>query len=606
MPGPGDEKRPLRGRPGRCPECDALRVVDQRFCVSCGARLTALPPAVAAQLAKLGGASEAGAAAAAAKAEGAKKGDAAKVGAAGLAAGAGLAAAGAAAAADGGGKDAGWPFFRSSYMPSPRAAAAAVIGMLGLGVLLGSATSQLAQSAGVTSIILEAEPAPPEAEEEVAPEVAAAPEPEEAGTSVVPESSPLPEEEALPEEELPPEEPKKEPELVPFEEETLPEVKHVFLIALGENGYEQTFGTKSNSEYLSKKLPAQGEVVSNYYGVATSQLANGIALISGQGPTPETLADCPNYTDVTPGTVSITGQVEGNGCVYPAEAKTLPQQLEEKKLTWKAYLQGSAAGAAAGKPVSCRHPALGGPDDSAAPVPGDAYVTWRNPFVYFHSIVDSPNCEKNVVDLTQLGTDLKTAKKTPTLSYIVPDACHAGGEVPCEEGAPTGALAIQPFLEEVVPAIQASPAYQEGGLIVITSLQAPQSGPAADPSACCVLPEYPNLEKPAALPTESEPGRWETGGGGKVGMLLISNFVEPGSVNEVEAEPFNHYSLLLMIEELFELERIGYASEVLLKPFADSVFNGAAEEALPEPSKRRGLARLLDRIGVSRPGSAPR
>jgi hypothetical protein len=561
-----DEKRgSAPSRAGR--ECGAAFSGDARYCLSCGARRGELPAAVAARIAGLlrrdredGGEAGGDDAAPAAPPPSDPK-----------------------PAAE-----------QQSWMPSPRAAAAAVIGMLGLGVLLGSATSQIAQSAGVSSIILQvpsSAPAPPSEEEELAVEPEA-----EAATAPLLSEAPLPEE-ALPEEALP-QEPKEEPKPLELpEEEGLPEVKHVFLIVLGENGYEETFGKTSTSQYLAKQLPTQGELVSNYYAVAQGELANRIAMVSGQGPTPETGLNCPNYTDVAPGTISLSGQVEGNGCVYPAEAKTLTGQLEEKGLEWKAYLEDSAAGAASGQPASCRHPLLGGPDNSAAPVPGDAYVTWRNPFVYFHSIVDGPECEKRDVDLSQLGSDLKAAKRTPALSYIVPDACHAGGETACEPGAPTGALAVESFLREVVPPILASPAYKEGGLVAITSAQAPQGGPHPDPSACCVVPAYPNLPAPAEAPA-SAPGS-ETvktsGGGGKVGMLLISPFVEPGTVNETSY--YNHYSLLLTIEELFELERLGYAGEIALSPFDGSVFNAAAEEELPQPAGR---------ASVSRRGSAAR
>jgi hypothetical protein len=41
-------------------------------------------------------------------------------------------------------------------------------------------------------------------------------------------------------------------------------------------------------------------------------------------------------------------------------------------------------------------------------------------------------------------------------------------------------------------------------------------------------------------------------------MLLISPFVKPGTVNETGY--FNHFTLLLTIEELFELEKLGYAT----------------------------------------------
>jgi hypothetical protein len=576
----GEDEKQGATPPCSCSECGAAFSAEERYCLECGARRGELPAAIAARIATLVNRDRG-------PATGPAPGDG------------GAAKEAAAAAAKKNDDDESW-------LSSPRAAAAAVIAMLGLGVLLGSATSQLAQSAGVSSIIVQvpsSAPGPEEAEEsgyaEAEPEAEAASEPV-AEVPLPVASAPL-EEAPLPEE--PAEEPASPLELP--EEEELPEIKHVFLIVLGENGYEEAFGKSSPSPYLSKTLPAQGEVVSNYYAVTQGELANRIAMISGQGPTPETVVNCPNYTDISPGTLSLAKQVEGNGCVYPAEAESLPAQLVAKELKWKAYVEGIGDGASAGLPATCRHPGLGAPDTSPTPVAGDPYVTWRDPFVYFHAVIDAPECAEADVGLEQLGEDLKSAKQTPALSYIVPDACHAGGPSPCEPGAPTGIAATESFLREVVPPILASAAYREGGLIAITSAQAPASPEAPDQSSCCLTPEYPNLPAvaPPAKPASSEESQ-PSGGGGRVGLLLLSPFVEPGTVNETSY--YNHYSLLLTIEELFELEHLGYAGEIALAPFDGSVFNAAAEEELPEPAKRRDLAGLLGSLGLSRRGSAAR
>jgi hypothetical protein len=426
----------------------------------------------------------------------------------------------------------------------------------------------------------------PEAEEpeEEVEEVAEAPAPEpEPEPEIAAAPAPIPIEEVAepPVEEVPPpvpfdpEEGAEEPALVePPVEEGLPEVKHAFVIVLGDNGYEALFGKKSPAKYLREELPAKGELIPNYYAVAGGSLANQIALISGQGPTPETAANCPTYADIVPGTVSAEGQVEGNGCVYPSTVETLPNQLKAAGERWRAYVEDIDHGTELGQALACRRPALGGPDTSPLPLPGDAYETWRNPFVFFHSIVDkTKECEENDVGLERLAYDLKAAKKTPALSYIVPDACHSGGEVPCEEGQPTGALAVEAFLRKVVPAIMSSDAYKEGGLIAITSAEAPQTGEGADPSACCVVPEYPNLPPPAAPPAAAGAVK-ASGGGGQVGMLLISPFVEPGTVEETGY--YNHFTFLLTLEELFGLEKLGYAAEPALLPFEsgeEKIFN---------------------------------
>jgi hypothetical protein len=462
------------------------------------------------------------------------------------------------------------------FMPSPWAAAVAVMGMLTLGVLLGSAGSQVAQSAGLTSILVEAPAGSPAAvaEEpaESAPvEASAAPDaaPLPATTSSLPVVSPVAEEpapEAAPEPTPPPE----------FfeEEETLPPVKHVFMIVLGENSYEETFGAGSTAPYLAQTLAAKGELLPNYYAVTKGQLANQIALLSGQGPTAETAAGCPVPADILPGTVSPAGQVEGAGCIYPTATPTLPTQLAKKKLKWKAYVEGRLA--------PCVH------EEGS-----------RDPLVYFQALIDQPECLRNDVGLEQLAPDLKSAAKTPTLSYIVPDACHDGGELPCAEGAPVGPLEAEPFLQQVIPAIEASPAYKEGGLVAITSAQARQTGPTPDASSCCIAPVYPN-QPPEAAPTEAATGPVKpTGGGGRVGLLLLSPFVAPGTVDE--SGYFNHFSLLRSVEELFELEPLGYAGEEALTAFDSSVYN---YEASSSSASCRDCASRVPSADQSSPSSS--
>jgi phosphatidylinositol-3-phosphatase len=539
-----DERRSLsRGR--KCPECGVPRVLDQRYCLNCGARLGSLPAAIAAQIGR------------------AKKFATGRIP---------VVKAPVAPKAPAGDGKKGWPHERSDFMPSPRAAAAAVIGMLALGVALGSATNELAQSAGISTILVEAPEPPAEEQEEETPEIAAAPKAEPSGAETASAVTEPPT--------LVPKVPSTEPPSGgQGEDETvkppvppgLPEIKHVFVIMLGENSYEETFGETSQSPYLSEELPAKGELVPNYYAVSKGELANQIALISGQGPTPETQANCPNYTDVAPGTESTEGQVEGNGCVYPATTKTLPGQLEERELTWKAYVEGSEDGAAVGQATSCRHPAVGSPDLNQSSTATDSYITWRNPFVYFHSIIDGEACAKADVGLPNLTKDLQgKAEKFPTLAYIAPNACHKGGEAPCEEGALSRPAASEEFLKTIVPEIQESFAYKDGGLIVITSAEARQGGEKPDSSSCCLFPTYPNLPlEPEEQPTGLVKA---TGGGGKVGAVLLSPFIEPGMTSETY---FNHYSLLVTIEEFFGLERIGYAAEPLVVGFDEEMFSTA-------------------------------
>lgn len=462
-------------------------------------------------------------------------------------------------------------------MPGPRLAAVLVMGLLCFGVFLGSATSPLAQSAGIAPILLDmgtpaaASPTTAAVSPSPAPEAAAPPAAPAAATArSVPEALAPASEEG---ENVVATTPAKKPS-TPIEiptEPSLPAVSHVFVIMLADQGYEAAFGPNSSLPYLASTLRGQGELLSDYYAVAGGDLANEIALISGQGPTAQTAANCPTYTEVSPATVGAEAQVSGAGCVYPAATMTLPGQLAAAGKSWKAYIEAIGNGGA-NQPTTCRHPALGAPDPDQAPLPGDAYETWLNPFVYFGAITASPECGQDDVGLEELAPDLGAASSTPSLSYIVPSACHDGSEEPCEVGQSAGPADAEGFLQTVVPEIEASAAYKEGGLIAITSDQAPQSGPNADSSSCCGTPQYPNLAASGSAPSTGPVKA--SGGGGRVGLLLISPFVKAGSVDE--SSYFNHFSLLRSIEELFGLPALGYAGNPALSGFESTVYNNSA------------------------------
>ena len=117
-------------------------------------------------------------------------------------------------------------------------------------------------------------------------------------------------------------------------------MKHVFLIVLADQAYAQTFGPESPAPYIAHTLEHQGELLVRFYGVAHEELADEVALISGLGPTPQTAADCPTFSDIVPGQANSKGQYTGDGCIYPKEAQTVGEQLTAKGLTWKVYAEG--------------------------------------------------------------------------------------------------------------------------------------------------------------------------------------------------------------------------------------------------------------------------
>jgi len=339
----------------------------------------------------------------------------------------------------------------------------------------------------------------------------------------------------------------------------LPHIRHVFIIILENKGFDETFGPSSPAPYLSQQLTQQGQLLRQYYATGHVSLDNYISLVSGQAPNAQTQADCMIYTDfVGASSLDADGQAVGQGCVYPAFVPTIADQLPTVHRTWKGYMQDMGNGA--GEPTTCRHPQLNSQDHTQSARMGDQYAARHNPFVYFHSIIDSPICDTNVVPLTALPVDLQHTRTTPNYVFITPNLCEDGHDAPCVDGRPGGLVSADLFLQQWVPMILASRAFRRDGLLIVAFDEGEISGSNADSSACCNEPTGPNTASPGI----SGPG------GGRVGAVLISKWIRPGSVNDT---PYNHYSLLRSIEDIFRLDHLGYAAQVGLVPFGSDVYN---------------------------------
>jgi hypothetical protein len=241
--------------------------------------------------------------------------------------------------------------------------------------------------------------------------------------------------------------------------------------------------------------------------------------------------------------------------------------------TWRGYMEdmGNTAGREAkrcGQPGSSS--GLGTQDGTQTATAKDQYAARHNPFVYFHSLIDSGSCSRNVGPLTALSTALRSVRTTPNFSFITPNLCDDGHDGPCTGKDATGSSAgglvsIDHFLSVWVPRIENSPAFKKDGLILITSDEAAVQD---DASSCCG-------EQPG--PTDPLPGIYGTGGG-RVGTLAIGRCVAPGAKN---ATPYNHYSLLRSLEDLFGISsggsdgkgHLGYAGAAGLAPFGKDVFS---------------------------------
>ena len=210
--------------------------------------------------------------------------------------------------------------------------------------------------------------------------------------------------------------------------------------------------------------------------------------------------------------------------------------------TWKTYKEDMT--------TPCRHPEIGATDTTIVARQGDMYATRHNPFVYFHSIIDTPACAQHVVDSRYLDTDLESADTTPNLVFITPNLCHDGHDEPCKDGEPGGLTSADQFLAELVPKILASPAYNADGMLVITFDEA------RDCAACCTR----------RLAEHAEAGR-----GGRVAARLVISARSP-SRGTTNATPYNHYALLCSLENVFGVPHLGFAAAPGLKCFGKDIY----------------------------------
>ena len=318
-------------------------------------------------------------------------------------------------------------------------------------------------------------------------------------------------------------------------------IKHVWLIILENKSYDATFTGLNKNSYLWQTLPSQGVLLKNYYGTGHFSLDNYTSLVSGQGPAPADQNDCPVYKDMT-GTVESTSDVNngqfaetgapyasstqegtngGTGCVYPASVPTLFNQFDAAGVSWKGYAQdlGNADATGPAHDVNaCGGP--GSPAGAGVTNPGsanatDQYVPKHFPFPWFESLLQNPaDCntahEANLFDPSNgLYHDLQSESTTPAFSWITPNNCSDAHDAICAGNnlsggfsdpntpkAPTnytgGLYASDLFLQHVVPEIEQSAAFKDGGLIDITFDEA--NPPFANSS-------FNNSSKPATAST---------------------------------------------------------------------------------------------------------
>lgn len=362
-----------------------------------------------------------------------------------------------------------------------------------------------------------------------------------------------------------------------------PPVEHIWVINLENESFGYTFGRKAAAPYLAHTLADEGALLTHYYGIGHDSLDNYIAQVSGQAPDYDTGQDCEKFLPFVQfegenfEKFTKYGQLTGEGCVFPPYVKTVGNQMSAKGLTWKAYAEDMGNdpkrdGTTETKlGPACGHPKLGGVDytDNTEPA-NDSYATRHNGFMYFKSVIgNQAYCDAHVQTIDRLVPDLASTATTPNLSFVTPNTCNDAHDIPkCQNGEKGGLSKADAWLEKWIPRITGSPAYAEGGMVVITF---DESGDDDDATSCCGEVESSGLDDPSH-PNVNQPGLYGAGGG-KIGAVVLSPFVRPGTHS---AAPYNHYSLLRTIEDVFGLGHLGDAKQPQVHPFGPDVYTASS------------------------------
>ena len=222
----------------------------------------------------------------------------------------------------------------------------------------------------------------------------------------------------------------------------------------------------------------------------------------------------PNYLALVSGS---TWGITSDCTDCTVKGPNLGTELSSAGITWGAYFEGMPS------------PCFLGPQS-----PDGSYAEKHDPFAYFDDIRSSPALCGHLQPLTALGPLLSgPASGVPRFVWVTPSLCHSGHDcAPAEAGV---------WLEDFVESVTASAAWRQGGLLVVTWDEG-NSDTGVDPRTGKVT---------------------SSGGGGPVLTLVMA----PGAPSgRVLAGPYDHYSLLATVEDVFGLPRLGAAGDAGVRP----------------------------------------
>jgi hypothetical protein len=329
---------------------------------------------------------------------------------------------------------------------------------------------------------------------------------------------------------------------------TVPLYRHIFIIVEENEGHEQIMSHPDWTPVIHK-LASEYGLASQFYAEAHPSEPNYIAIVGGDtfGIHDDDAFYCkPGLIDEFCAKSAQPGYVD-----HSIAARSLADQLAEKGLTWKAYLEDIPS---AGSLVP-RWPTDG---YSVPGLPNELYAAKHNGFVNFKSVQGEafPELAKHFVGFSQLDADL-AADRLPNYAHIIPDQCddmhglgsHNGPNVPGDCNGSTNRSGLikrgDALIGVIVGKLMHSKAWASpGNMAIVITFDEDDKEERSGMQGCCGY----------------DPSSAANFGGGRIPTIVITNH---GPRHVVDPTPYNHYSLLRITEMMFGInEFLGHAADV--------------------------------------------
>lgn len=323
----------------------------------------------------------------------------------------------------------------------------------------------------------------------------------------------------------------------------MPRYTHILVIVAENKGYDLVLGPRTAAPNL-KRLALRYGLASQFFAEGHPSEGNYVAMLAGD--TFGIHDDDAYYCK--PGTRDTwcTKSRRADYVDHTLSARSLMDQLKERGLTWKAYMESLPAPGS----LVVRWPTA---DRPVAGLATQLYAAKHNGFVNFRNVQQDPERAAKIVDFDALYHELDRGE-LPNYAQIVPNQCNdmhgrdAGTDVPvdCRKTNVRALVARgDRVIATVVGHIMASAAWgaSENCAIVITFDENDKEERTGPDQGCC----------------GNDPGSAANSGGGRIPTIVITNHGPRGVIDNT---PYSHYSLLRTTEAAFGIdEYLGHAAD---------------------------------------------